>query len=109
LEFTVVANATINGNINATNTGTTISTIQPNGVFHSKGQGFVMTQDGEVATYISQVVGNVIRDGRLLSVGVNFWSAPSADKLAFMHDMMNIFKFQADRSGNVSAMGWKWK
>ena len=43
LEFTVVANATINGNISATNTGTTIGTLQPNGVFRSTGQGFIMT------------------------------------------------------------------
>ena len=104
-----MANATINGNINATNTGTTISTIQPNGVFHAKGKGFVMAQDGEVATYSSQVVGNVTLDGRVLSVGVNFWSTTSSGDLSFMNDMMNIFKFQADRSGNISAVGWKWE
>jgi hypothetical protein len=109
VEFTVMANATINQNINATNTGTTVSTIQPNGVFHAKGQGFIMTQDGKVATYNSHVVGNVTRDGRVLSVGVNFWNTPSAGELAFMNDMMNIFKFQADQSGNISAMGWEWK
>jgi hypothetical protein len=108
IEFTVLANATINGNINATNTGTTIST-QLNGVFHSKGQGFIMTQDGEVATYTSQVVGNLTNDGRVLSVGVNFWSTPSTGELAFMNDMMNVFKFKADQSGNFSAMGWEWK
>ena len=109
VEFTVMANATINENINATNTGTTVSTIQPNGVFHAKGQGFIMTQKGEVATYNSHVVGNVTRDGRVLSVGVNFWNTPSAGELAFMNDMMNIFKFQGDQSGNISAMGWEWK
>ena len=107
IEFTILANATING-INATNTGTTIST-QLNGVFHSKGQGFIVTQDGEVATYTSQVVGNLTKDGRVLSVGVNFWSTPSTGELAFMNDMMNIFKFQVDQSGNISAMGWEWK
>jgi hypothetical protein len=109
VEYTVAANASINDSINATNTGTTVSTIQPNGVFHAKGQGFIMTQGGEVATYKSQVVGNVTRDGRVLSVGVNFWSTPSTGKLAFMNDMMNIFKFQADPSGNISAIGWEWK
>jgi hypothetical protein len=51
-----VGNATINGNISATNTGTTVSTLQDNGVFRSTGQGFIMTEDGEVATYTSQVV-----------------------------------------------------
>lgn len=101
-------NTTINQNINTTNTGTTVSTIQPNGVFHAKGQGFIMTQDGEVATYNSQVVGNVTRDGSVLSVGVNFWNTPSTG-LAFMNDMMNIFEFLADQSGNISAMGWEWK
>lgn len=109
LEFTVVANATINGNISATNIGTTIGTLQPNGVFRSTGQGFIKTQDGEVATYTSQVVGNVVNDGRVLSVGANFWSTPSTGKLAFLNDMMNIFKLQADPSGNFSAMGWEWK
>ena len=68
-----------------------------------------MTQDGEVATYTSQVVGNVIDDGRVLSVGANFWSTPSTGKLAFLNDMMNIFKLQSDSSGNFSAMGWEWK
>ena len=42
------SNATINGVINATNTGTTVGIVQPNGVFRSKGQGFIMTKDGEV-------------------------------------------------------------
>jgi hypothetical protein len=64
-----------------------------------------MTQNGEVATYNSQVVGNVTRDGRVLSVGVNFWSTPSAGELAFMNDMMNIFKFQASQSGKYFGHG----
>ena len=109
IEFTVAANATINGNISATNTGTTIGILQPNGVFRSTGQGFIMTQDGEVATYTSQVVGKVTKEGDVLSVGANFWNTPSTGKLAFLNDMMNIFKLQADRSGNFSAIGWEWK
>ena len=109
IEFTVAANATINGNISATNTGTTVGILQPNGVFRSTGQGFIMSQDGEVATYTSQVVGKVTKEGDVLSVGANFWSTPSTGKLAFLNDMMNIFKLQADRSGNFSAIGWEWK
>ena len=109
IEFSVTANATINGNISATNTGTTVGILQPNGVFRSTGQGFIMTQDGEVATYTSQVIGKVTKEGDVLSVGANFWSTPSKGKLAFLNDMMNIFKLQADRSGNFSAIGWEWK
>jgi hypothetical protein len=109
IEFTVVANATINGNISATNTGTTVSTLQDNGVFRSTGQGFIMTEDGEVATYTSQVVGTLTEDGGVKSLGTNIWSTNSTGKLAFLNDMVNIFNLQADGYGNFSAMGWEWK
>ena len=59
-----------------------------------------MTQDCEV-------VGNVTIDGRVLSVGVNFWNTPSTGEFVFINDMMNIYKSQADQSGNISAMGWE--
>ena len=39
----LVANTTINRNINAINTDTTVSTVQPNGVLYTKEQGFIMT------------------------------------------------------------------
>ena len=51
----------------------TINTVQPNGVFHTKGQGFIMTQDGEVATYTNQVIGNLTEEGNVLSRGAGFW------------------------------------
>jgi hypothetical protein len=109
LEFTFVANATINGNINATNTGTTVNTVQPNGVFHTKGQGFIMTQDGEVATYTNQVIGNLTKEGNVLSRGAGFWNTPSTGELAFLNDMMSVFKLEVDREGNLSAVEWEWK
>jgi hypothetical protein len=103
LEFTFVANATINGNINATNTGTTVNTVQP------KGQGFIMTPNGEVATYTDQVIGNLTKEGNVLSRGAGFWSTPSTGKLAFLNDMMSVFRLEVDREGNLSAIEWEWK
>jgi hypothetical protein len=104
-----VGNATINGNISATNTGTTVSTLQDNGVFRSTGQGFIMTEDSEVATYTSQVVETPTEVGGVKSLGTNIWSTNSTGKLAFLNDMVNIFNLQADGYGNFSAMGWEWK
>jgi hypothetical protein len=109
LEFTFVANATINGVINATNTGTIVSIVQANGVFHTKGQGFIMTQDGEVATYTNQVIGNLTKEGNVLSRGAGFWSTPSTGNLAFLNDMMSVFKLEVDKEGNLSAIEWEWK
>jgi hypothetical protein len=94
IEFTVVANATINGNISATNTGTTVSTLQDNGVFRSTGQGFIMTKDGEVATYTSQVVGTVTEDGGVKSLGTNIWSTTSTGKLAFLNVWLTYLTFK---------------
>ena len=49
LGFTFEANGTINNITDFTNIGTTVSNLQANGVFHSKGQGFIMTEEGEAS------------------------------------------------------------
>jgi hypothetical protein len=97
VEFTVIANATINGNINAT----TVSTIQPNGVFQAKGQGFIMTQDGEVATYNSQVTGNVTIDG--LKIGwdiVRNDSGTASSRLQALALINDSYKYLMDLTTN---------
>jgi hypothetical protein len=50
--------------VNFTNTGTTVSDLQADGTFTSKGQGFIMTVDGEVATWTNQVVGQLTQRGK---------------------------------------------
>jgi hypothetical protein len=109
LEFTFVANGTLNDTVNFTNTGTTVSDLQADGTFTSKGQGFIMTVDGEVATWTNQVVGQLTQEGKVLSSGVGFWNTPSTGSLAFMDNLMTIFKLEIDREGNLSAEEWEWK
>lgn len=109
LEFTFIANGTINNDINFTNTGTTVSNLEANGAFNSKGQGFIMTEDGEVATWTNQVVGKLTQEGKVLSRGVGIWNTPSTGDLAFMNNLMTIFKLEIDREGNLSAQEWEWK
>jgi hypothetical protein len=109
LEFTFKANGTINNITDFTNIGTTVSNLQANGVFHSKGQGFIMTEEGEAATWTNQVVGQFTKEGNVLSRGVGFWSTPSTGDLAFMNNLMTIFKLEIDSDGNLSAEEWEWK
>ena len=108
LEFTFIANGTINNSINFTNTGTTVSNLQANGTFTSKGQGFIMTEEGEVATWTNQNVGQRTLDGNVISHGAGFWRTPSIGDLAFMDGLMTIFKLEIDNEGNLSAEEWKW-
>ena len=114
LEFSFMANATINnGNdtvINAINTGTSVSTLNADGTFRGEGQGILRTQDGDVATWTNQVVGNLTPEGTIITRGVGFWSTPSTTgELAFMNGMITVFEVQIDREGSLSAREWEWR
>jgi hypothetical protein len=112
LEFSFMANATINNGgdvINAINTGTSVSTLNADGTFSGKGQGILRTEDGDVATWTNQVVGNLTQEGNIITRGVGFWSTSSTTgELAFMNGMITVFEVQIDREGNLSAREWEW-
>ena len=113
LEFSFMANASINNaggvEINAINTGTSVSTLNADGSFHDEGQGILRTQAGEVATWTNQVVGNLTSEGTIITPGVGFWSTPSTTgELAFKNGMITVFEVQIDMEGNLSAREWKW-
>jgi hypothetical protein len=113
LEFSFTANASISngddGVINATNMGTSISTLNADGTFRGEGQGILRTQGGGVATWTNQVVGSITPEGTIVTRGVGIWSTPSTtSELAFMNNMITVFEVQIDREGNLSAREWEW-
>lgn len=114
LEFSFMANASINngdddGVIIATNTGTSVSTLNTDGSFRGEGQGILRTQGGGVATWTNQVVGSITSEGTIVTRGVGIWSTPSTTgELAFMNNMITVFEVQIDREGNLSAREWEW-
>ena len=112
LEFSFMANASINNSssiINAINTGTSISTLNADGTFRGEGQGILRTQGGDVATWTNQVTGNLTSEGTIITHGVGFWSTPSTTgELAFMNGMITVFEVQIDREGNLTAREWEW-
>ena len=113
IEFSFMANATINNGddvINAINTGTSVSTLNADGTFRGEGQGILRTEGGEVATWTNQVVGNFTSEGTIITRGVGFWSTPpTTGELAFMNDMITVFEVQIDMEGNLSAREWAWR
>ena len=54
--------------LSATNTGITIEILQPNGVLYDGTRIYYDTR-WLTLTHISQMVGNVTKDGRVLSIG----------------------------------------
>jgi hypothetical protein len=113
LEFSFMANASISNVdgvvINATNTGTSVSTLNADGTFRGQGQGILRTEGGDVATWTNQVVGSLTPEGTIITRGVGIWSTPSTTgELAFMNNMITVFEVQIDREGNLSAREWEW-
>jgi hypothetical protein len=114
LESSFMANATITKGSdtlsNATNTGTSVSTLNADGTFRGEGQGILRTQNGDLATWTNQVIGNLTPEGTIITRGVGFWSTPSTTgELAFMDGMITVFEVQIDREGNLSAREWEWR
>jgi len=54
-EDSFVANVTIRGIGNATDTGTFVTTHKPSGITTSEGQGIISADDGEIATYTQRI------------------------------------------------------
>jgi hypothetical protein len=110
IETSFSANDTINGNIAAREMGTYVTAPRPNSnVLFAEGQGVITTKDGEMATWTGQGIGHFASDGKLVFRGSLFFTTTSNGKLAFLNNMVGIFQYQADTSGNTSAKVWGWK
>ena len=109
LEFTMLAFGTLNGEIPFRNTATMISTLKGNSSFSSIGEGVIMTQDGEIATYVNQVSGTINPDGTITFRGSGLFSTESSGKLAFLDNMLTVFMAEVDEEGNLTSEEWEWK
>jgi hypothetical protein len=113
IETSFSANDTINGNIAAREIGSYVTAPRPNSgssnILYGEGQGVITTKDGEMATWTGQGIGHFTSDGKIVFRGSLFFTTTSTAKLAFLNNMVGIFQYQADTSGNTSAKVWGWK
>jgi hypothetical protein len=111
IETTFSADAKLKGTIDITDTGTYLSIIRPGGILHGEGQGLYMTKDGsgETATWTGQGVGRLTEGGRVSYRGSLFFRANSTGKLSFLNNIVTVFEYEVDESGNTTAKMWEWK
>lgn len=111
IETTFSADAKLKGTIEITDTGTYMSIIRPGGILHGEGQGLYMTKDGsgETATWTGQGVGRLTEGGRVSYRGSLFFRANSTGKLSFLNNIVTVFEYEVDESGNTTAKMWEWK
>jgi hypothetical protein len=99
------SNGTISGgvtNVSVTEIGTYTTTPRTNGVFYGEGQGVITNDNGEMVTWDSQEIGNMSPGGEIMFRGSIFFRtlAPTGS-LGFLDNMVGVFTFQVDASGNT--------
>ena len=113
IETTFSADAKLKGTISITDTGTYWSIIRPGGRLYGEGQGLYMTKDGsgETATWTGQGVGRLMQGGRVSYRGSLFFRAgdSSTGKMSFLNNIVAVFEYEVDESGNTTAKVWEWK
>jgi hypothetical protein len=88
--------------------GTYCSVSRPDGSLYGEGQGLIITQDGEAATWKGQGVGKFVGGGAVSYRGAVYYSTASP-KLARLNTVAAIFEFDVDVQGNTHSKFWEWK
>lgn len=99
------SNGTVSGgvtNVSVTEIGTYTTTPRTNGVFYGEGQGVITNENGEMVTWDSQEIGNMSPGGEIMFRGSIFFRTLSpTGSLGFLDNMVGVFTFQVDPSGNT--------
>ncbi|MBI3679655.1 MAG: hypothetical protein HY235_04600 [Acidobacteria bacterium] len=94
--------------VESNNIGTYWAETRPDGSLYGEGQGIVITQDGDMATWKGQGVGKFVGGGAVSYRGAVYYSTASA-KLARLNTVAVVFEFDVDANGNTHTKGWEWK
>jgi hypothetical protein len=104
-QYTFTGNGTINGNIEVTDIGETVSISKGNDLIYEQGQGVITTKNGSGTAYYTFIdVGNSTDYQGATAYGTN-----STGQLSFLNNMLGIYKGEYDEGGNFALKEWEWK
>lgn len=107
MEISFQANTTLLG-VKAKETGTYCSVTRPDGTLYGEGQGIVMGEEGNLATWVGQGVGTIKKDGSVSYRGAVYYQSSSA-KWSRLNSVAAIFEHEVDAQGNIRSQLWEWK
>jgi hypothetical protein len=111
IEYSFLTNGRIK-EIDITHMATFYTIPRGNGLLYGEGQGVITTKDGtgEMATEIGHGIGQFTDGGKKVRFrGSFFYTASSTGKLSFLNNIVGIFEYEGDESGNTSYKVWEWK
>ena len=92
----------------ATDTGTYIATMRPDGTLYGEGQGVMMGKTGEAATWIGQGIGTFKKDGSISYRGACYYQTASPSWVR-LNTIVGVFEFEVDAQGNTKGLLTEWK
>jgi hypothetical protein len=93
---------------NVKDTGTYWTLVRPDGTQYGEGQGVMVTNQGETATWTGHGVGVRNKDGSASYRGAIYFQAMPA-QLSRLNKVAVLFEYQVDAEGNTHSEYWEWK
>ncbi|MGD1836513.1 MAG: hypothetical protein ACPKPY_00460 [Nitrososphaeraceae archaeon] len=77
-------------------------------VVYGEGQGIIYPKGGGIVTFKGYGIGITNESGKTSFRGSNFYKT-SSTKLSIIDNLVGIFEFEVDQSGNNQVKVWEWK
>ena len=94
--------------VGATDTGTYVATMRPDGTLYGEGQGVLMGKGGEAATWTGQGIGTMKKDGSISYRGACYYQS-AAPAWVRLNSIAGVFEYEVDAQGNTKGQLWEWK
>jgi hypothetical protein len=107
METSFQATGTILG-VSQTNIGTYSAVVRADGTVYGEGQGVVMGQGGEMASWVGQGVGTLKKDGSVSYRGALYYSTATPAWVR-LNSVAVVFEYEVDAQGNSRSEIWEWK
>ena len=78
-------------------------------LLEGEGQGVIMTAEGDMATFVGRGVGRLTGKGAAVNFRGSLIYKTESKKLAKLNEIVGVFEFDVDESGNTQAKVWEWK
>jgi hypothetical protein len=109
MEVSWAGGGSLRGTTNISDFGTVWVEFGTDGVSRSHGQGIIMNEKGEVATYTFQAIGTMGKDGYLRNHGTVFFNASSGGDFASLSKTVGGLADQINQKGNAVTKIWELK
>jgi hypothetical protein len=94
--------------VDHTDMGTYVATIQPDGSLKGEGQGLVRGSGNELATWTGAGAGKLTEDGGVTWRGAIYYQSESP-ALARLNGIAAVYEYDVDASGKTEATFFEWK